>query len=43
MFTRRKGGYITEAEYEVKADTEWVRVVVTDKQGKTASTNAYYL
>jgi len=36
-------GYITEAEYEVKADTEWVRVVVTDKQGKTASTNAYYL
>ena len=42
-FYAKKGETITQAEYAVNPDSEWVRVVVTDPQGKTASTNAYYL
>lgn len=38
-----EGENITAADYLVKPDSRWVRVVVTDRHGKTASTNAYWL
>lgn len=35
------GGYINEAEFEVRPECVYVRVIVVGPDGKTASTNAY--
>ena len=40
-FNAEKGEVITHAEYEVHDDSDYVRVTVVDRAGKTASTNAY--
>ena len=37
------GDSINEAEFEIREDTEWFRIVVTDNQGFKAYTNAYYI
>ena len=36
-----KGQTINCAEYKVHADSDYVRVTIVDKAGKTASSNAY--
>lgn len=38
-----KGEYINSAEYTVNPDSAYVRVVITDKEGKTACSNAYFV
>lgn len=39
-FHAPEGKCLNEADYPVNQDTKWVRAVVTDHRGKTASTNA---
>lgn len=41
LFQAEKGKFINCAEYKVFDDSEYVRVTVVDKDGKTASSNAY--
>lgn len=38
-----KGGLVTEAEFNVDVNAKWFRIVVTDRQGFKAYTNAYFL
>ena len=42
-FTRVKGKTLTKANFEVLPDDVYVRITVTDKHGKHANTNAYFV
>ena len=39
---REKGKRLTHADFPIHSDTEYIRFIVTDRNGKKAATNAYF-